>query len=130
MKPLSINLKSYTHCASTTSSFLTTRRYATAAPAAAEEDPETQHRESSPSLVEPSASNRQSYLERLRGGETLYWIPAHWVTTIYKDLLGAKKAASPQDALLLLQCFDVRLAEETPENRVKMAEKAWQVSEC
>ena len=28
--------------------------------------------------------------------------------------------------MLLLNCFDGRLAEESPSNRVKMAEKAWQ----
>jgi len=64
-------------------------------------------------------------VEQLRHGN-INWIPAHWVTTVYKEFLGSKKPVDLDDALLLLSCFDVRLAEETPQNRVKMAEKAWQ----
>lgn len=98
-----------------------TRYHASTAPAHAEEI--VTAREGSPS----SDSNRNwTYLDKIRSGHSLNWLPAHWVTTIYGDMFAGKKPVSPEDALLLLGCFDARLAEETPDNRVKMAEKAWQ----
>ena len=104
------------------------RRFASAAAAAAAEH-QSEQREGSPKLdsSESSSTTRMTYKERL-SGSNVQWIPAHWVTVIYRDLLGGSSSTTPtpDDALLLLNCFDGRLAEESPSNRVKMAEKAWQ----
>ena len=99
-------------------SLTTHRGYASAATAA--ETSSEEARELSPD----TERGTKSYKERLVDG--VQWIPAHWLTVVYKDMFRSKEAPTPEDALLLLNCFDGRLAEESPPNRVIMAEKAWQ----
>ena len=89
--------------------------------------PDGDQREFSPQ-PNSSPASQMTYKERLskEGPNRLNWVPAHWVTTVYKEILGSNHPPTPDDALMLLNCFDVRLAEESPQNRVIMAEKAWQ----